>query len=578
MDRYLIFIFFPIIFLSFPGFAVTAKLNKNSLPLAEQELANQVDHWGLSFSDQVRRFQKGITSQMDQLEEKSPKNFLVGIQHGLEKVPLNKYWFKGKYNTFVTIKAACNEYENFQVAVLPKIGKELSSVSLSKGDLLNEDKKHIISKDNMTIYRVVHAKTAQARYPAPYKGAWPDLLLPNAHISVKGTDLGLFWVEVKVPKNAFPGKYFGVLLLNGDGEKIEIQVKLKVFAFALPDRVPFPVAVWLRRDIGDGPMPVEEYRQLSEELLKHGIDPLNIVKDFVSVKDNNFDILDKNITFGLERGQQIFEIPASPKNPELLGPLVDYLRKKGWLKKSVIYSNRDEPDRKTFNNLNRPYYEKIHALYPDLRVFLASEYHPEIDKGCDIWLNDLSTGNGFEFAQKNVGTAELWAYYCHLPINIDYQRPLVHAPNMLIDNEAIEHRLAFWMAWKYKTKGIFIYSGGPKADWLESGWELSSKPYTFPYAGLHNGNGWLIYTGSHPSIRMKVLRDGLEDLGYLMLLEKISSQLPKKQLPPAVLELLSIPKEVLVTQHYFNRDPSALFRVREAMAMKIEALLGHKTR
>ena len=313
---------------------------------------------------------------------------------------------------------------------------------------------------------------------------------------------------------------------------------------------------------------------MSEELLKHGIDPLNIGKDFISLKDKNFDVLDKNITFGLERGQQIFEIPASPKTPDLLSPLVEHLREKGWLKKSIIYSNRDEPDKETFAKLNSQYYEKIHSLYPDLRVFLASAYHPRIDKGCYIWLNDLSSGDGFEFAQRNAGKAELWAYYCHLPIHVDFHSPLVHAPNMLIDNEAIEHRLAFWMAWKYQMKGIFIYAGGPKDDWMEGGWELSSKPYNFPYAGIHNGNGWLIYTGPHPSIRMKVLRDGLEDLGYLMLLKKVSSQLPKKRVPWAVFELLSIPKEVLVNSHYFNRDPSALFEVREAIALKIEGLLN----
>lgn len=232
--KILILILFPIIFHSFILIGtVTAELNKKSLPPAEQKRADQVDHWRLPFSDQIRRFQKGFASQMEQLKEKSPKKFLIGVHHGLEKVPLNKYWFKGEYTTIATIKAACNEYENFQVAVLPEIGRELSIVSLSKGDLRHKDKEHVIPKDNITIYRVVHVKTKQARYPTLYTREWPDLLLPNAPISIKGTDLGLFWVEVKVPKDAVPGEYSGVLLLTGDGEKGEIQMKLKVFSFSL---------------------------------------------------------------------------------------------------------------------------------------------------------------------------------------------------------------------------------------------------------------------------------------------------------------------------------------------------------
>ena len=550
-----------------------AELKKESLPAAEQQLINQVDHWGLPFSDQIRRFQVGFAAQQKRLKKKAPKNFLVGVQHGLEKIPLNKYWFKGNYVTSVNISAARNEYENFQIAVLPVIGKQLSSVMLSKGDLWTSNGKHIISEKNITIYRVVHTKTAPARYPSLYTGSWPDLLLPNKPISVKGTNLGLFWVEIHVPKNTVPGQYSGTLLLNCDGEKVTIHLKANVFAFSLPDRVPFPVAVWL----GRGKMPLEEYRRMCEQLLKHGIDPLNIARDFLSLKENDFETLDENIVFALERGQQVFEIPRISKNPEALKPLVNHLREKGWLDKALVYSNLDEPNGKMFREGNIPFYERMHALYPDLRVFLASEYHPDIDKGCDVWLNDLSTGKGFEFARKHAGRADLWTYYCHLPIMIDYQRPLVHAPNMQIDSEAIEHRLAFWLAWKHQTKGMFIYAGGPKVDWQENGWELSGKRSPFPYAGVHNGNDWLIYTGPHPSIRMKILRDGMEDLAYLRLLKDLSSKSGNMQSTRGISELLAIPKEVLVNPHYYNRDPSELLRVREAIALQIQKLITDKT-
>ena len=138
------------------------------------------------------------------LKEKAPKNFLVGTQHGLEKIPLNKYWFKGNYVNSIKINAARNEYENFQVAVLPKIGKTLQNVTLSAEPLKSSDGKFSIPAKDIKIYRVGYVDTVPARYPSLYTGKWPDILLPNEPIKISGTDLGLFWVEIKIPKNA-PG-------------------------------------------------------------------------------------------------------------------------------------------------------------------------------------------------------------------------------------------------------------------------------------------------------------------------------------------------------------------------------------
>ena len=207
---------------------------------------------------------------------------------------------------------------------------------------------------------------------------------------------------------------------------------------------------------------------------------------------------------------------------------IEHLRRQGWISQAMIYLGPGEPGESTFINRNIPAFQKFHAAYPDIKVFLASEYHPDIDKGCDIWLDDVSTGKGAEFASKHRGKAGLWFYFCHLPIHIDYYRPLVQAPNMQIDNEAVEHRLTLWLCWKYNAEGMFIWAGNQewkktdvdRRDWEHKGWGLSTKQYGFPYAGIHNGNGYLIYPGPSPSIRMKVLRDGLEDYGYLLALKK----------------------------------------------------------
>jgi hypothetical protein len=550
-----------------------------SLPAEERALKDTVDHWGLSFADQWRRLSAAAATQREQLGASAPKGFVVGIQHGLEKVPQNKYWFKGRYSNEAVLEAAQNEYESFQVAVLPETGKSLAQVTLAAG-ALQDSAGHTIPADALRIYRVAYVRTVRAAYPSLYTGRWPDGLLPNGPMAVRGTDLGLFWVEVKVPKDARPGIYRGRLALAADGQQLPIHVLLEVFPFALPDRVPLPIVAWTSAVNPNGEkLEVEEYRRLLAAMLEHGVDPASIGREFYTLDKPDFTVLDQNLEFCFARGLQVFEVPNPGAKVERLRPLVDHLRAKGWLGKALVYSNQDEPSAEQFTRDNVPYYQQLKKAYPELRVYLASQYHAGIERACDVWMTDLSTGAGAEFARQNRGKAELWFYYCHLPVHVDFVRPLVQAPNMLIDNEAIEQRLTLWMAWKYQTPGMFIWAGNrdwvnkeiDRSRWESEGWRLTDKPYGFPYAGIHNGNGYLIYPGPTPSLRLKLLRDGLEDYGYLMELKRrMRNGAPAQQEKAET--LLAIPPAVLVDAHYFNRDPCGLFDTRRQIARLIDAL------
>ena len=556
------------------------ELLKQTSP-AEQATQSEVDHWGLPFSEQLRRFSSARDAWRQSLGPQAPQNFVVGIQHGLEKVPRNKYWFKGVYGSSASIEAARNEYESFQVAVLPDIGKSCRNVTLTAEDLRLDGGTAVISRENVKIYRVGYVDTKPVRYPTLYTGAWPDPLLPNGPLEISGSDLGLFWIEVHVPRDAVAGKYQGRLLLNVDSVATPVNVSLKVHTFALPDRVAFPITAWTVPQLPSGEkMTPADYRTLLGEFLAHGIDPISVGKDFVNLESGDFRTLDENLEFCFARGLQLFEIPSGGDKPEQLKPLVDHLRSKGWLSKAIVYSNQDEPSASQLDVRNIPYCRQMKMLYPDLRVFLASQYFPRIGEACDIWMTDISTGKGADFAQQNHGRTSLWFYYCHMPLHADFARPLVQAPNMEIDNEAIEHRLALWMAWKYQTQGMFIYGGNnewtvkdvDRKDWQKTGWKMGDKPYPYPLGGLHNGNGWLIYPGPAPSVRLKLIRDGLEDYGYLLELKKRATATTNPELKKQAEAFLAMPPAVLMSSHYFNRDPASLLKVRAEMAQLIDAL------
>ncbi|MBM4082321.1 MAG: DUF4091 domain-containing protein, partial [Planctomycetes bacterium] len=448
-------------------------------------------------------------------------NYVVGVETSLRKVFRNKWWFKGQMTDVARLSACRNEVESFQLAVMPQMGKELRNVSVTCTGLKGPGE---IPKGNVRFYQVLFIKTLPAQYPTKHVGYWPDALMPLEPFAVKGLDLGLLWCDVKVPKDAKPGDYQGLVTVQPEGEPpMDVKVQLHVWDFALPDRVPFRMTVWPQaREPKDWKkeMPVEKFLEYCAMFLEHHIDPCTVG----SLYAKDFSVLDRNIQFCLDRGLQIFQAPRHRKDEDMRA-YYDHIKQKGWLDKCFLYGAHDEPSLEQFNELVIPDTAKVREKYPGLRVLLATEWHPNLDKGVDIFMTDVSTG--FELygtPARPKGKEELWWYFCHLPVRIDFTQPLVDAPNMQIDNDAVEHRLAYWLMWKYDVRGCFIWNGNSwpatlNANWPAEEWVVQDKPYPYPYAGIHNGNGYLLYPGPHPSLRLKVLRDGAEDYGYLLALK-----------------------------------------------------------
>lgn len=537
---------------------------KESLPHLEKAQASAVDHWRLGFFDQVRRFNSAERDFKERLGAAAPSKFMVGVQNSLEKTALDKYWFKGEYRNEVRLAAAANEYESFQVAAIPYMGKELESVVLAPC-ALNAADGSSIGPEAMTVYVVGRVLSKDS--PDAWRmsgGLWPDPLLPNGVQQAKGLDLALFWVEVKVPKDAKAGDYSGSMTLTCDGESVPVKVSLRVRGFSLPDRVPFPVAAWTKSKAGSR-------EEIYGEFLKHGIDPLE--SGTWKLGGDNFKEFDDATSYLLDHGAQVFEIPSPKKDLSKLKPMYDHLVEKGLLEKAMVYTSRDEATAGQYETENIPYYSEMKKLYPGLRIYSAMEWQKDLDKGCDIWLDDVSTFKGMDWAAKSHGKAQLWNYYCGIPVQCDFSASRDKQPLMLLDREGVEQRLPFWIAWKYDVKGIFIFAGNYSAPKKVSGdgrlWE-ECRNGGWIYSGNLNGDGFIMYPPCLPSIRMKILRDGLEDYGYLLELRKSLPQLKSPDAKARAEALLAIPSKVMVDPHYFNRDSKGILETREEIALLIE--------
>jgi hypothetical protein len=144
---------------------------------------------------------------------------------------------------------------------------------------------------------------------------------------------------------------------------------------------------------------------------------------------------------------------------------------------------------------------------------------------------------------------------------------------MQIDNPALEHRLALWMSSWYGAKAVFIWAGNAYT-FGDDFWKtltLDGKLSPYPYAGVHTGNGWVVYpspdgTGTVPSLRLKVIRAGLEDVA---LLDAVRRQLDAGRITgkwaTELKALLNPVPGVFVHPQYFDRPPETLLARREAI-------------
>ena len=109
------------------------------------------------------------------------------------------------------------------------------------------------------------------------------------------------------------------------------------------------------------------------------------------------------------------------------------------------------------------------------------------------------------------------------------------------------------MSWYYGAKGVFIYAGnhgwGQLKNYPEKT-EIKNIQYKYPYGGIHHGNGFLIYPpvkkGGNvlPSLRLKILRDGMEDIAIFETIRKKYRGKWKKIISPV--------PDVFVHPHYFD--------------------------
>lgn len=241
-----------------------------------------------------------------------------------------------------------------------------------------------------------------------------------------------------------------------------------------------------------------------------------------------------------------FAVPRPPKGVseeqagEWYRTVESHLREKGWLDRGFA-SVGDEPMRRDYPQVKASA-ASIKNAAPGIRTLVTEPYSRALRGLIDIWCPDVwALGDSIRFVpiaarwpyrvsldlqwnpppcvyrDRTARGETVWLYTCLSAFVHDY-------PNLFIDTDGQGQRVLPWLAYRYGMSGLLywqtVHAYQPEVD-----------PWTAPRLVMTNGEGNLLYPGTPevpdlrahgpvPSLRLVLLRDGLEDYEYLAMLDR----------------------------------------------------------
>jgi len=403
----------------------------------------------------------------------------------------------------------------------------------------------------------------------------------------------VLWVDVHVPADAPAGTYRASLTVTlDDGAAAGIPVELTVWDFALPDGPTHKNHLGSFRNIVrffDVRRGTPEYDEIEmrycEALAEHRINPPIPHRLLPEVND------DGSLTVDPSRDRELrdfierlhvtdFEIPRAPyrdpagadreKVRRYLRDYGAYLKRNGWFGRSYYYMH-DEPNLAENYQLVRDYGALVHETVPGMKCLVVEQTYPQdpswpdIDPAVDIWCPLWGFIHRESIADKISHGDEVWSYTAltqRAPrYHPDYDEMKdFHPPYWHIDQPLASYRAPLWINRRYGITGLLYWT---TVTAVLDPWNNPA----FSHFGRHfNGGGYLLYPGTPCGIdgavacmRLKVLRDGMEDYEYFAILEKLGGK-------DAVEEIVA---SLAPAWHDFSLNPRDYALARERLAEEI---------
>jgi uncharacterized protein (TIGR03382 family) len=449
------------------------------------------------------------------------------------------------------ISAARNEFEAFQIVVSGTATNVRASATALTGP----------GEIGVRLFREALITLA---YPSAVDGGtgpWPDALVPAVDevagearsafpFAVPAGESRAIWAEVHVPGDAAAGEYRGSVRVTWDGGEATVPVALTVWPFTLPSTATLKSAFVLSY----GAIPAEHGLTgdaHSALRARYGELALDHRVTLSRADDGIPDLAHVSAFFGPQLdGAAATTLPGARLTSFEFVGRSDYA---GW---ASWFASRSWGDRLFQYTCDEPPLtcawadiparaRAARAAVPPLRTLVTTSIQEAdahgVTDSIDIlvpvvnFMDDRAGSYaGNQRARYDAFLAEpgreLWLYQscmshgCGGTVNIgspsESDRYFTGWPSYVIDASAVRNRAMEWLSFKYRATGELYY---------ETGMAYGHDPWSNQWDFSGNGDGTLFYPGTPAriggsthvpiaSIRLKMIREGMEDYEYLALL------------------------------------------------------------
>ncbi len=479
----------------------------------------------------------------------------------------------------VRVVSARNEHESFQLVL--SADKTINDLSIAATPFVSATGQTF--EPSLITYKEMDTKISfpMATHSA---GLYPNILEPQDRFKVVPGACARIWVDMFVAGEVPAGEYSSEVVLHEGGADIaRIPIQLEVLPLTLADEPSMPTAIGLDYDRIAKHYGVDEdsadYRTMMDLfywfLVDHRMSPYRPPVPMDSTDLNEY-LNDKRVS--------TYRLAVHPLDP-VLQEAVDIAKEGNWLEKLFVYFI-DEPTYHRYGEILESG-KRIHALESPPRHLVTCFPDDLLVGTVDIWGIHLSfvphgipgsfletSGYVDKVTDRLKAGDEVWWYTAGA---------ITPYPTLHIEDDPAAFRIIPWLQQLYHVGGFL--------HWEATNWGPDLNEPFVKFFG--NGEGVLLYPGEagpNPSVRLKLLREGLEDMEYLMMLRRNLEDIQRKLGAERMGDVASVrigelckrlirddalqahtASGLLLVPH-FIREPGHIERIREELMAEIVLL------
>jgi len=529
----------------------------------------------------------------------------------------------------VNVGAARNEWVSFQIllrSAVPIQGVRVEAGELRgpRGAVLPKSAARLYRQHQLRLetgtYRNDTFKPDWYPDPLiPFEHPMPGKKLGNARFRAVPFDLSAsethgFWVDLSVPTHAVTGDYRGAYrVTTAGGRTVDIPVTLTVWNFTLP-RTPTLVTAFgspaqrmrdyyrQRARAGQEPEPsdwaaVED--QCAQLLSEHGFNaapPAETLRP-VAQADGSFQIPSAQVKALREFVDRYHVNAVQTPHPSsaVNDPDAERDQLRAWLaafdhaaaeldRPHVVFYTylKDEPNTLEDYRYVQKWGRAVRESKSAVKVLVVEQTWTAPGQGgadsawgdlygaVDIWCPLFSLHRPESAAQRQALGETIWTYtaLCQGP-----PTPWWH-----LDFPLLNYRVPAWMAWRDGMKGLLYWGGMSYWRQVDDPWSQapiytgSGRPQQGEQGIVFNGEGALVYParaigyeGVVPTVRLKALRQAIQDYEYVAMLERLGKSA----------EAQKVVRSLTETFFQWEMDPAAYEPARVKLATMIATAENH---